>query len=198
MSKAGIAISKSPIGPFKYIKSFRPNERESRDMTLFQDFDDSAYLVNSIDGNSNMSISRLNDDYTELSGETKLIFIGQYREAPAMFVHENKYYIITSGCSGWNPNSMLFGISDSVMGNWKLVENPCVGANYRKTFGGQSACIFKFGKHIMLLMDHWKTEDLRMSGYSILHVNIEQDTITIPWDENLIIESPPHPSEISL
>ena len=37
-AKLGVAVSDTPAGPFKYLKSFRPNNnQESRDMTIFVD-----------------------------------------------------------------------------------------------------------------------------------------------------------------
>lgn len=34
-ARAGVAISRSPTGPFKFLRSFRPDGEMSRDMTLF-------------------------------------------------------------------------------------------------------------------------------------------------------------------
>lgn len=37
-AKLGVAVSDTPAGPFRYLKSFRPNKgQESRDMTIFVD-----------------------------------------------------------------------------------------------------------------------------------------------------------------
>ena len=37
-AKLGVAVSDTPAGPFKFLKSFRPNNgQESRDMTIFVD-----------------------------------------------------------------------------------------------------------------------------------------------------------------
>ena len=40
---AGVAVSDSPTGPFKYLGSFRPNNAMSRDQTVFVDDDGKAY-----------------------------------------------------------------------------------------------------------------------------------------------------------
>jgi hypothetical protein len=36
LARVGVAVSSSPLGPFKFLRSFRPNGQESRDMTLFK------------------------------------------------------------------------------------------------------------------------------------------------------------------
>lgn len=40
---AGVAVSDSPVGPFIYQGSFRPNNAMSRDQTVFVDDDGRAY-----------------------------------------------------------------------------------------------------------------------------------------------------------
>ena len=40
---AGVAVSDSPVGPFVYQGSFRPNNAMSRDQTVFVDDDGRAY-----------------------------------------------------------------------------------------------------------------------------------------------------------
>ena len=44
----GVAVSKHPAGPYKYLRSFRPDGEESRDMTLFQDDDGKAYTKHKV------------------------------------------------------------------------------------------------------------------------------------------------------
>ncbi len=44
---AGIAIADSPTGPFRYLGGLRPHGHDSRDLTVFQDRDGSAWLVHS-------------------------------------------------------------------------------------------------------------------------------------------------------
>src|SRR5215217_835712 len=42
---AGVAVSDRPEGPYQFIESVQPNGNMSRDMTLFQNDDQKAYLV---------------------------------------------------------------------------------------------------------------------------------------------------------
>lgn len=44
-AKVGVATSSSICGSYKYIRSFQPLGRQSRDMGLFKDDDGSGYLL---------------------------------------------------------------------------------------------------------------------------------------------------------
>ena len=35
-ARVGVAVSNTPVGPFKVLRSFRPHEQESRDMTVWK------------------------------------------------------------------------------------------------------------------------------------------------------------------
>lgn len=183
-ARAGVAISDSPAGPFTYLYSILPNRSDCRDMTIFQDDADHAYLIHSSDWNKTLRISPLTDDYTQLTGVCTKAFIGQEREAPAIFCHDNMYYMITSGCTGWNPNAALYGISKNILSGWKLIDNPCCGENARMTFYGQSTYVFRKEEQLYLMLDHWNPEDLKNSGYSFLPITVDDMTVTIPWQDH--------------
>ena len=150
-------------------------------MTLFCDRDGKAYLIHSSDWNKTLRISRLTEDYLDVDGVYGKAFVEQEREAPALFEKDGVYYMITSGCTGWDPNNALFATSPTVLSGWKLIDNPCVGEHARQTFFGQSTYIFeKDGVHYLML-DHWKPENLKGSGYSILPIQIEDGHLTIAF-----------------
>lgn len=178
----GVAVSDSPLGPFILKTVCRPNGCDSRDMTVFKDDDDTAYLVYSTDGNRTLNIARLTYDYEAVEGEYNSVLIDQIREAPALCKHKDEYYMITSGCTGWKPNSSLYAKSKNVMGPWHLVDNPCEGENYRNTFNGQSTYIFEYKNKKYLMLDHWIPNNLQKSGYSFLPVLFDKDNkMTVPW-----------------
>lgn len=189
----GVAVSDKPNGKFKLIDVFRPNNQESRDMTIYKDKDDSAWLISSKDGNKTLSITRLNEDYLSLDSFNIAALIDQEREAPSLFYYEGKYYMITSGCTGWAPNTALVAESSAIEGQWKLINNPCLGKNNEKTFYGQSSYIFEAKGNFYLMLDHWKPFDLKNSGYSILPIKINKvkfsdlyepvNVVTVPWEE---------------
>lgn len=190
---AGVAISDSPTGPFKYLGSMRPNDAMSRDQTVFVDDDGKAYHFYSSENNKTLYISLLSDDYTKPSGIYTRNFIGMSREAPAVFKNNGKYYILSSGCTGWDPNQAEIAVADSILGEWTVLGNPCTGKDADKTFYGQSTFVIPVdGKKdfYIAMFDKWNKTDLKDSRYIWLPIEIKNNgTITIPWKEKWNISS---------
>lgn len=177
----GIAVCDTPTGKFELIAAKQPNRQDSRDMTLFKDKDGTAYLIHSKDWNKTLNITRLTEDYTDTDGMYVSVMIDQMREAPALCIHDDLYYMVTSGCTGWNPNSALYSTAEYIMGQWRLIDNPCEGIGYRRTFEGQSTYIFEAKGTKYLMLDHWKPDNLQASGYSILPIEFNNGIMTIKW-----------------
>lgn len=184
---AGVAISDSPEGPFVYIDSFRPNGAMSRDQTLFVDEDDKCYQFYSSEDNKTMYISLLTDDYMRPSGVFTRNFIDQSREAPAVFKYKGKYYILTSGCTGWDPNVAELAVSDNILGPWKIQSTaPCSGKDADKTFFSQSTFVLPIqGKKdaFIAMFDQWNKTNLENSKYVWLPLKFEDGIISIPWQD---------------
>ncbi|KAG6398190.1 hypothetical protein SASPL_139645 [Salvia splendens] len=177
-ASVGVAVSDSPTGPFDYLFSKRPHGFDSRDMSIFKDDDDVAYLIYSSDDNSELHIGPLNEEYLDVTNVMKRILIGQHREAPALFKHEGTYYMITSGCTGWAPNEALAHAAESIMGPWENMGNPCIGGNkiFRATtFFAQSTFVLPLpglpGSFIFMA-DRWNPADLRDSRYVWLPLTV--------------------------
>ena len=180
----GVAISDSPKGPFTFLRAMVPNKQDSRDMTVYKDKDGTAYLFHSSNRNKTMNIARLTEDYTDVDGFFVSTLIDQEREAPAVFFKDGMYYMVTSGCTSWDPNAALFACCPCVNGKWKLIDNPCRGENADKTFFGQSSYIFEADGKFYLMLDHWQPENLKKSGYSILPIEVTEDNcLIIPGQE---------------
>ena len=183
---AGVAVSDSPVGPFVYQGSFRPNNAMSRDQTVFVDDDGRAYQFYSSENNETMYISLLTDDYLKPSGRFTRNFVKESREAPAVFKYNGKYYMLSSGCTGWDPNVAEIAVADSIMGTWKTIGNPCMGPDADKTFYAQSTYVQPvIGKKdaYIAMFDRWKKKDLEDSRYVWLPVLVKDGKITIPWHE---------------
>ncbi|KAK8923740.1 hypothetical protein KSP39_PZI019689 [Platanthera zijinensis] len=177
-ASVGVAFSDSPLGPFTYLRRIRPHNCDSRDMTIFKDDDQNAYLIYSSDDNSELHVSRLTDDYLDVTREMQRILIGQHREAPAVFKHKATYYMITSGCTGWAPNRAMAHAAESIMGPWETIGNPCVGGNrvFRvTTFFSQSAFVVPLRGHsgvFIFMADRWNPSELRDSRYVWLPLTV--------------------------
>ncbi len=183
---AGVAISDSPTGEFQYLGSFRPNGTMSRDQTLFVDDDGVAYQFSSSEENQTIHINRLTADYTKPDGTYVRRFVGMSREAPAVFKHNNKYYMLSSGCTGWSPNRAELAVADSIMGEWTVLGDPCTGPDAEKTFYGQSTYVIPVnGKKnaYIACFDMWQKTDLANSRYIWLPIKVDKTTgkLTIPW-----------------
>jgi hypothetical protein len=183
-ARAGVAVSDKPTGPYHYIKSVNPNGQMSRDMTLFKDDDDKAYLIYSSENNKTMQVCLLSDDYLSPTVTYNRILIGANREAPAMFKFQNKYYLITSLCTGWDPNKALYATADSVLGEWTMRDDPCTGPDADSTYHAQSTFVIPVeGKNndFIFMADRWNKTDLQNSRYIWLPLYIKDDKPVITW-----------------
>lgn len=207
-SQAGIAVSDQPAGPFTFLHHARPvqfdfgakdddpdRQKEFggtyRDMNLFVDDDGKAYAFYASEGNRTMYVVRLNDDYT--GPETPMvqdktwarILVGKMREAPAPFKLKNRYYLVTSGCTGWNPNAADYAVADNILGPWESKGNPCTGPEAELTFRSQSTCVLPIVAKpgcLIFMADRWMPRRLSDSRYIWLPLMIGSDgTVTVPW-----------------
>lgn len=184
VARTGIAVADSPTGPFNYLGSFKPNGADSRDMTVFVDDDKKAYLFHSSEWNKTLYITPLSEDYLKPKAQSTQIFVEMSREAPAVFKRKGKYYIITSGCSGWDPNKAEYAIADKIEGPWEIKGNPCMGKNAEITFFAQSTFVLKIAEkenQFLFMADIWKKEDLKSSSYIWLPIMFDGDDIEIKW-----------------
>jgi hypothetical protein len=213
-AKSGVAVSNTPTGPFRYLNSVRPNAgvtprnvdehpipengnsqftkdfkggQMARDMTLFVDDDGKAYLIYSSESNETLHISLLTEDYLEHSGQYVRVFPGRKMEAPAVFKHKDKYYLIASGCTGWDPNPARSAVADDIFGPWTELENPCRGMDAKITFGAQSTFVLPItGKpgQFIAMFDRWKKWDLQDSRYVWLPLGFDdKGNPTVPWHD---------------
>ncbi|HEX8546354.1 MAG TPA: NPCBM/NEW2 domain-containing protein [Cytophagaceae bacterium] len=216
-ASAGVAIADKPEGPFKFLHSFRPiafkykynlprgeeySSKEAergntfRDMNLFLDENGKAYVFYSSEDNSTMYVSRLNSEFTDvekpvIEGKTwSRILINQNREAPAPFKYNNKYYLITSGLTGWSPNAAQYALADSILGPYEIKGNPSFGLDANRTYGSQSTYVMKAPNSLpntfIFMADRWNGTELEKSRYVWLPFTIKNDKVSIlnipEWD----------------
>jgi len=183
-----VATADSPTGPFTYLGAFQPDGHDSRDFTVFKDDDGSAWLFHSSEWNKTLHVSRLTDDYLSTTGNCVRVFEGLSREAPVVFKEKGKYFMITSGCTGWEPNPAGWAVADSPSGPWRMMGNPCVGTpeQVATTFKAQAGFSIPLPGNrgeFILMLDRWNQHDLRDSRYLWLPMRVEGDEVTVVWKD---------------
>lgn len=162
----------------------------ARDMTLFVDDDGRAYHIYASEENGVLHISQLADDGLTSAGQYVRVFPGRFNEAPAVFKRRGRYYLMSSGCTGWAPNAARSAVADSIWGPWRELGNPCTGVNPQngrgtdKTFGGQSTFVLPVAGRpdvFIAMFDLWRPDDAIDGRYLWLPVRFEADRFTIPW-----------------
>jgi hypothetical protein len=185
-ARAGVATSKSPTGPFTFLRDFRPDGEMSRDMTLYQDDDGKAYLITTSENNQTQHVSQLTDDYLDTTGHYTRILAHKALEGEAIFKANGHYFYIGSHTTGWNPNPAFAAVADSITGPWKELGNPCRGLASELTFGAQSTYVLPVaGKPgaFIFIADQWRPKNAIDGRYVWLPITISGDTFTITWKD---------------
>ena len=189
-AKVGVAVSRHITGPYRFVHSFRPNGNMSRDMTLFVDDDGKAYEIYSSRENYDLRIVQLTADYLNVTAKDSLLFTN-HREAPAVFKYSGKYYLLTSGCTGWAPNEAALRVADSLYGPWVLKGNPLEGQDNRISFYGQPAFVLPLPgtqPRFIYIADRWNPKNLKDSRYQFLPIEFDSSAgragIKINWQDS--------------
>ncbi|HZG85975.1 immunoglobulin-like domain-containing protein [Paenibacillus sp.] len=178
-----VAVSDTVDGDYQYLYRFRPNGMASRDFTVFQDDDGTAYLFGSTNNNYDMNVYRLTDDYLYVDEYLYTAFVGQHREAPAIAKKDGLYYLVTSGASGWYPNQGKYATTADLTDpfGWselKLLGNP-------STYYTQPAFIFKVqgseADAYIYVGDRWNPTALRTSQYIWLPLHLGGGTASMEY-----------------
>lgn len=230
-ARTGVAVSDKVTGPYKFLKSLRPNagifpvnmteaqrtatitpedikgfspsEKDSviadglyvrrdlktgqmsRDMTLYVDDDQKAYHIYSSEENKTLHIAELTDDYLDYTGKYYRIDPAGWNEAPSLFKKDGRYYMITSGCTGWNPNPARLLVADHICGPWKrLPDNPAIGADAETTFHSQSTFILPAPgrkEAFIFMADRWKPANAIDGRYVWLPIVFENGLPVLKW-----------------
>jgi beta-galactosidase len=183
-ARVGIAVCDQLAGQYEFLGSIAPNQSDSRDMTIVKDDDGRAYIFHSSEWNVTLYAGELSPDYLQTTGNFTRNFEKASREAPAVFKRNGKYYCLSSGCTGWDPNEAQYAIAGNILGPWTAMGNPCVGPNAEKTFFAQSAFVFPVvGKDdaYIAMFDMWNKTDIGSSRYVWLPIRFEGERLVIEW-----------------
>lgn len=194
-SEARVAVAESDTvdGNYTYLGSFRPLGITSRDMTLYQDGDGSAYLVSSANENADLDIFRLTDDYTGVASLVANPWPGTYREAPALFKRGGVYFMLTSANSGWSPNQQRYATATSLAGPW----TPMTDVGDHTAYASQTAYVLPLqgtsGTSYLYMGDRWGNAtggNVEDSQYVWLPLAFPTPTtMDMPWYPQVAIDT---------
>lgn len=169
----------------------------ARDMTVFLDDDGKAYHIHSSEENQTLHICELTDDFLNFTGRYTRVLPGESNEAPAICKYQGKYYMISSGCTGWSPNEARSAVAPTIWGPWTSLGNPCLGVNPHnklgpeKTWGGQSTHLLPVTGNdgcYIAMFDLWRPQNQQDSRYLWLPAYISDGKIKIQWQDNWALD----------
>ena len=168
-----------------FVRDFEGGQM-SRDMTLYVDDNQMAYHITASEENQTILISKLSDDYLSLTNEYIRVLPGERNEAPAIFKKDRKYFMFSSGLTGWKPNPGKLAVSDDMMGDWRFIGNPCRGTEEEKntTFWSQSTFVIPVeGKKdaFIFAADRWRPENPIDGRYVWLPVKFDNNIPYLDW-----------------
>ncbi len=169
-----------------FVKRDMAGGQMARDMTLFVDDDGKAYHIFSSEDNMTLHVAELNDDYTAHSGRYARVAPGGQNEAPAIMKKDGTYWMITSGCTGWEPNEARMFSAPSIWGPWTQHPNPCVGPKADKTFGGQSTFIIQKDGRYIFMADQWRPKHPSDARYIWLPITFENGKPVVRWQDSWV------------
>ncbi len=138
-ARVGVAVSDKVDGEYKFVRSFRPLGKESRDIGQFVDDDGTAYLVFEDRPSRGFHIAKLSDDYLDVVEDTA--FINAPLEGGAVVHYDGLYYAIGSALTGWDPNPNKYATATSLKGPWSEFRDIAPPAT--RTYGSQSTLMLK-------------------------------------------------------
>ena len=158
----------------------------SRDMTLFVDDDGKAWHIYASEENLTMQIAELTDDYLNYTGKYFRIAPVGHNEAPAIFKKDGRYFMITSGCTGWEPNAARLFTADSIFGPWIQHPSPCIGDDADLTFHSQSTFILPVAGNkdaFIFMADRWMPHKPIDGRYVWLPIQFENNLPSLKWKD---------------
>lgn len=207
--QAGVAVSDSPTGPFQFLKSYRPIDypegipahdpcrertegRTFNDMNVFHDDDGSAYLLYASEICTTLYIARLSEDFTDVERPVVLgktwarCLPGDIREAPVAFKHDGRYYLLTSGCTGYAPNAVTWASAPSMLGPWTWGGDACVGPEAVTGYRSQPTVVVPVPGcepgSFLYVGDRWNPFDHPDSRHVMLPFRVDRSrTVRIDW-----------------
>ena len=185
----GIAVSNTVNGEYKFLGPllYHGNPIRKWDMGVFQDEDGTGYLLI-----HHGPVYRLSDDYR--SADSLVCKVQGLGEAPAMMKKDGRYYIFSSGLTGWERNDNIYHSAPSIAGPWTKHGLFCPKGTL--TWNSQSTYVLPIQQGgittYMFMGDRWSSPHQGSSAtYMWLPLRFDGDSVSIPeywqsWDVNTV------------
>ena len=188
LARVMVAVSDRIDGDYRYVKSYRPFDQESRDIGQFVDDDGTAYLIFESRPTGGFFIARLTDDYMDVE---KTTFIKAPLEGGAVVHYGNRYYVIGSHMTGWRPNPDVFATASSLAGPWTEFKD--IAPPEANTYDAQSTMLIKVigskTSTVVFMGDIWKPKELWDSRYLWMPLDMHNGSMRLP---------PPQPWQLNI
>ena len=189
VARVAVAVSDRIDGDYHYVKSFRPLDRESRDIGQFVDDDGTAYLIFESRPTKGFFIAKLSEDYLSVVQQVALI------EAPleggALVHFHGLYYAIGSHMTGWRPNPNVYATSPTLSGPWSSFRD--IAPPETNTYNSQSTMLLKVvgskQTAVIFMADQWRPQQLWDSRYLWMPVEIGDGALYLPPPHNWTINT---------
>lgn len=162
------------LGPYKIVKTgLRPSNMSTGDFDLVVDKDKKAYCYFE-KVHSEIVCIELNDEYTDVTEVYSSHFRHQsppdVREGIAHFDRNNRFYLVSSGTTGYLPNPSQLSVSNNRHGPFRVLGDPHLDDDSHTSFHSQISCVFKVeGKKdlFIAMADRWLPDrtDLKYEDY---------------------------------
>lgn len=211
-AKAAVAYCKTPDGKYTYQGSFRPYASSgvmdhdspgymSRDCNVFVDTDGKGYFISSSNENMDLHLYELTPDYKNIASLKTKLYVGKQREAPCLIKRNDYYYLITSGCTGWDPNQSKYAYSKNLASGWSDLFNLGDSTTYKSQpafiipVQGSKATTYLYtgdrwagawegkvndSQYVWLPLEFKSDTSLQLPFYSNVKINVAEGTITEP------------------
>ena len=196
-SESVVFTSPTVDGSYKYVNHFKPGGNGSRDCTLWQEPDGTAYFVSTggTNGAGNFTdteVYELSSDYLTVKNTKKIWTANSMVEAYAFWKYNGNYYGVCSGQTGWAPNQARYLTSTgSITGPWNT-NFSYLGTN-GSTWSSQPTYVIPIvGSQTTTYIyasDLWNSNNLSLSTYLWLPLKLDGTTWTLTnsaqWSINL-------------
>jgi hypothetical protein len=180
VARVAVLISDRIDGEYRYFKSFRPLDQESRDIGQFIDDDGKAYLIFESRPTKGFFIAQLSEDY--LNVEKKVSFLDAPLEGGALVHLGGLYYAIGSHLTGWRPNPNVYATAPSLVGPWTAFKD--IASPDTNTYGSQSTMMLKVvgskKTTVIYMGDIWRPKTLWDSRYLWTPLEIGDGNLRLP------------------